>query len=528
MAHSVEHLLTTCVDNPALTSESTLGAVVELIKRPFMVASTVVPNEGGNTVLGFSAEIEQGNITRSNFLLSNTTYHEEVKRSDVTILLASGAVPYDPEVKVLFAVHPDTRLIDASAADGSFSSLIYEQNSDFLDAWFNTEKLYTGNGGMAEVKVSSNQAVMRANPVTVLFRPRRRLTADILPSLRCVFWESRANFGKGGWSAEGCWMDGTLNGLVVCRCNHLSTFTLLVSRAEVDLRNTVHGTVLSIFTVIGALLSILGLSFIVTTFILVRSWRKPIGHRIVFQLSLALILLLVTFIGGVNNVSYPMACRVAGVVLHYFLLVAFAWMTVEAYVQYLFLVRVFDTYVPRLVLKASLIAWGAPIVPIAIVLTIDKGLYNGDEGYCWIDKSAFYPAVVAPLSLLVVINVIVFILIIRSLIVTGRSAMRSTLATDKRNTQKAFAAVFNCFLLGLTWTFGFLAVGPVTSVIFSYFFCLTTVLQGFFIFLFYVVRDSSLRIEWIDWFGKIIPRKEKEFTSSGHTAFYSQAGNTSA
>lgn len=502
MANAVEHIL----------FKSDVNSTVELIERPFMAASTFIRNN--ETIIGYSATIGKGNITRSHYLLSNATYHEEIDQSDVVILLPTE-LPQHQDVRVLFVIYPDSRLLDASAASGNFSSSIYARNRE--DVWLPTDESCAGNGGMAQVKVSSEQAVTPAKPLTILFRSKTKLNFSTIAKLRCVFWEGRANNGRGGWSTEGCWINGILDDLVICRCNHLSTFTLLVSLAESNLRDTVHGTVLTIFTIIGALLSIAGLMLIVVVFITVRSWRKPLGHRIVFQLSIALILLLLTFLVGVNNVSNRLACKLAGVALHYFLFASFAWMTVEAYVQYLFLVKIFDTYVPHLLLKASLIAWGTPIVPILIVLIVDSDLYNGTAGYCWIDKRAFYPAVVAPLATMLSVNFTVFILILRSFIVTGRSVMRSSLVTTRRSAQKAFAAILNILLLGLTWTFGFLAIGLASSVVFSYLFCFTTVLQGFFIFLFYAARDPSLKVQLSKWFGHVVKSRSNELRSPGST-----------
>ena len=48
-------------------------------------------------------------------------------------------------------------------------------------------------------------------------------------SIQCVFWDVNASNGLGDWSEDGCQHNATLSdGRVVCRCNHLTNFGVLV------------------------------------------------------------------------------------------------------------------------------------------------------------------------------------------------------------------------------------------------------------------------------------------------------------
>ena len=50
-------------------------------------------------------------------------------------------------------------------------------------------------------------------------------------SIQCVFWDVNASNGLGDWSDDGCHYQATLpDGRVVCRCNHLTSFAVLVVR----------------------------------------------------------------------------------------------------------------------------------------------------------------------------------------------------------------------------------------------------------------------------------------------------------
>ena len=51
-------------------------------------------------------------------------------------------------------------------------------------------------------------------------------------------------------------------------------------------------------------------------------------------------------------------------------------------------------------------------------------------------------------------------------------------------------------LLGKTWNLVFFAVEEVTAA-FQWLFCITNSLQGFFIFLFYTVRNQEVRNTWL-------------------------------
>lgn len=56
-------------------------------------------------------------------------------------------------------------------------------------------------------------------------------------------------------------------------------------------------------------------------------------------------------------------CRGLGLLLHWSLLATFAWMALEGFHLYLLLVRVFNIYIKKYVLKLSLVAWGERLVP---------------------------------------------------------------------------------------------------------------------------------------------------------------------
>ncbi len=52
------------------------------------------------------------------------------------------------------------------------------------------------------------------------------------------------------------------------------------------------------------------------------------------------------------------ACSVLAGIVHFFTLSSLCWMAVESYNMYLMFVKVINSYIPNLVIKATAFAWG--------------------------------------------------------------------------------------------------------------------------------------------------------------------------
>nr|KAG5696042.1 hypothetical protein BaRGS_017154 [Batillaria attramentaria] len=113
---------------------------------------------------------------------------------------------------------------------------------------------------------------------------------------------------------------------------------------------------------------------------------------------------------------------------------------------------------------------GCIVSLIALILTIITYLIFN----CWLRGVAFYVAFVAPVALMIILNFIVFGIVLRVIVgkahkKLGRSDAHSTLRRLRR-------AVGVVILLGLTWVFGFMAVGEV-KLIMQYLFVVFNSLQ---------------------------------------------------
>ncbi|KAJ9590171.1 hypothetical protein L9F63_016710, partial [Diploptera punctata] len=348
------------------------------------------------------------------------------------------------------------------------------------------------------------------------------------------------------------------NVIDVCVCTHLTHFSEIVSGGEG--RSTVaygyyetddnHMRALDIITIVGCSLSLAGLLGIVITAMVFKSWRQKPGTKILLQLSLALGIQMVIFIltsADVVSSTYEIdedeciqsrlptvntellstnyeitsesqyliydanegeictvhqnrsPCIIIGALLHYSVLSAFAWMLITALLQFFRYVRVLGvTRPPRFFLKAMILGWGVPIVPVVLVLVLSPSCYIPSSPdstlLCYPSGYPLYLTILAPVGVIVAINLIVYVMIIYNIMKI----------TDRKNSedggcslvfQQIRLGVILFFLLGLSWVFGLMgAVGA--GITFSYLFCITGTLQGFVLFIFFVICDPTTRHLW--------------------------------
>uniref|UniRef100_T1JBA7 G-protein coupled receptors family 2 profile 2 domain-containing protein n=1 Tax=Strigamia maritima TaxID=126957 RepID=T1JBA7_STRMM len=283
-----------------------------------------------------------------------------------------------------------------------------------------------------------------------------------MESVSCTYWDSRLNIGKGDWSTAGCRLRSIEKNRIICECTHLTNFAVLMDIYEqADRVSGTHRHILDAITYFGCAFSILGLSLTILTFLLFSKWRKKDGNKIICNLALALLLLLIVFLAGIEQTHSPTICLTVAILLHYFILSSFCWMLVEAIQQYLLFVRVLATYIPRFLLKAMVFAWGLPLIIVVTVIGIDINQYREGHHYCWMKQDALYVSFLLPVGIIMIINAVVFILVLRGITCGRTSNLRSNQSKQQLMKTQLYAAICIFVLLGLTWVFGFLAVEKV-------------------------------------------------------------------
>ncbi|KAL2768931.1 adhesion G-protein coupled receptor G2 isoform 2 precursor [Daubentonia madagascariensis] len=324
-------------------------------------------------------------------------------------------------------------------------------------------------------------------------------------TVRCVFWDLGRNDGRGGWSSNGCSIKDRKLNETICTCSHLTSFGILLDLSRTSLLPA-QMMALTFITYIGCGLSSIFLSVTLVTYIAFEKIRRDYPSKILIQLCAALLLLNLVFLLDSWIALYKMRplCISVAVFLHYFLLVSFTWMGLEAFHMYLALVKVFNTYIRKYILKFCIVGWGVPAVIVTIVLTISPDNYglgsygkfpNGSpDDFCWINSNAvFYITVVGYFCVIFLLNISMFIVVLVQLC---RIKKKKQLGAQRKTSIQDLRSIAGLtFLLGITWGFAFFAWGPV-NVTFMYLFAIFNTLQGFFIFIFYCVAKENVRKQW--------------------------------
>ncbi|XP_014815833.1 PREDICTED: adhesion G-protein coupled receptor G2 isoform X2 [Calidris pugnax] len=322
-------------------------------------------------------------------------------------------------------------------------------------------------------------------------------------TVRCVFWDFNKNGGHGGWSHEGCIVKESRVNETVCSCNHLTSFAVLMNLYGNTALNPTQELVLTFISYIGCGLSAIFLSVTLVTYIAFEKIRRDYPSKILIQLCAALLLLNLVFLLDSWIALYDTRglCIAVAVFLHYFLLVSFTWMGLEAFHMYLALVKVFNTYVRKYILKFCIVGWGLPAVVVSIVLAVSPDNYglittgrvsiNRPDEFCWIkNRIVFYITAVGYFCLIFLINISMFIVV---LIQLCRIKKKKQLGAQRKTSIQDLRSVAGLtFLLGITWGFAFFTVNEV----FTYLFTIFNTLQGFFIFIFYCVTKENVRKQW--------------------------------
>ncbi|XP_069108796.1 uncharacterized protein [Argopecten irradians] len=457
------------ISNNIILDQTRSASVV----RPF-VASEVREFSGGtNLVIGIQLKISpEVTITNDSLNILGNEEGLDVLATDAAIILPKSLLESNVTTRLLLQIYSSAKLFNSIS-----SARRFETNSNVAAATLTQNQVKIENLGGKQVKT--------------IFKPFKQQDG-----LVCGFWEYTKNDNSGGWSTEGCRLLKRDGDRSICVCDHLTNFAILIDFEGQGSYDEDHKLALSVISVIGLVLSIIGLSFTILCFIIFKSLRKTRGQKVLFQLAIAMLCSWVVFLAGIEQTSSYNGCIAVAILLHYLILVTFMWLLVEGFLQYLRFVKVLGTYIPKFMLKASICAWGLPLIPVIVVCAIDYRLYDGGIYYCWMSLQPFYYAFALPVGLVILINIVVFVLVIVN-ILRRPEGLHSNQSERKRAVMNFWAAFSIFVLLGITWIFGYLAIED-ARIPFQYIFTLCNAFQGFFIFLLFITRDPHVRKQWKD------------------------------
>ncbi|XP_071508194.1 uncharacterized protein [Diadema antillarum] len=334
----------------------------------------------------------------------------------------------------------------------------------------------------------------------------------------CVFW----NFTISDWSSKGCeYVQQTTDFDAVtqdpssepstdrgnlskpefhtCSCTHLTNFAVLMVNTHI----IYTAYTLRALSYIGCVVSIVCLVVALATYLCNKKLRERQTHRVFMCLCGTLIGLYATYLimsslDLEQSRANPVACGALAGLVQFFMLSSIAWMGVEGYNTYLIIVQVFNTYVPNFLQKAALAAWGIPALVVIINGAIARDEYTR-RTVCFPDLWSQVGGLLIPVAVILLINVIIFILVIRQLALSakvGGKVKKDKHAERRETIERVQNAVTILVLLGLTWVTGYLLLIDGISDVVQALFIVFNSFQGLFIFLLYCVRKPVVRKQW--------------------------------
>ncbi|TDG47017.1 hypothetical protein AWZ03_006598 [Drosophila navojoa] len=329
------------------------------------------------------------------------------------------------------------------------------------------------------------------------FRKRKRFDGY------CAYW----NYGN--WTQQGITTD-TMNlsssPIVACFTHHLTQFAFLVGASNKH-RNCRYGLdrlecLLDTTTAVGCSLSLFGLLMIWLTAAISKRWRSLQSTKLLLNMCVALTLLfLLMLLLYVNEwaIRYSFdrgswACIALGAVFQYAVLFLFSWMLLVGHLQYRKHVTVLVAPTENIVGRLAAIAWTMPLLPTLALLLVDPEAYSpvlsGEfASVCYPAGAGLIYGILLPIGLVLGANVFTF-----GCILFRVSRLRHRNGQLIWQQFRLFLLLF--FLLGLTWIFGLCAYFNLGFSL-KFLFCLLATVQGFVVFVYFVVFDRYARAAWV-------------------------------
>ncbi|XP_026173793.1 adhesion G protein-coupled receptor F5-like [Mastacembelus armatus] len=327
---------------------------------------------------------------------------------------------------------------------------------------------------------------------------------------QCVFWNFTLLQNLGAWDDTGCEFVSDINNTVTCRCNHLTSFSLLMAT---DIPPSLREA-LDIITYVGVGISLASLviCLIIEGYVwkaVARNSTAFMRHVSIVNTALSLLIADICFIIAAAIANNPLEnqgkdltlpvgpCSTATFFMHFFYLALFFWMLVSGLLLFYRTVMVFSHMSKSTMLAIGFsLGYGCPLIIAAITVAVTApghGYVRKTDG-CWLNWSETKAllALVIPALTIVLINMLIVIVVLFKML---RRGVGDITQRDERHTLVVVArcVIILTPLFGLTWSLG---VGTMVSstdkgihIAFAFF----NSLQGFSILVFGTLFDSKIR-----------------------------------
>lgn len=312
----------------------------------------------------------------------------------------------------------------------------------------------------------------------------------------CVFWDFNLNNSKGGWNDRGCTQTEEGSN-VICSCNHLTPFSILMSPDE-----PAHNSVEDYITHIGLAISILSLVVCIVIESLVwktvtNNTTSYMRHVCILNTATSLLIADIWFIVTASiNVQKRNICIAATFFIHLFYLCGFFWMLSLGLILFYRLVFILHN-TSKTSQKAVVfcLGYGCPFVfaVTTIAVTLPWNTYTRKDA-CWLnwkDSKAVLAFVIPALAIVAMNLFITAVVIIK--ILRPNIGDRTNKQERKTFFQICKSLVILTPLLGLTWGFGLATIIRNSHQTFHILFALLNALQGLFILVFGTLWDNKIK-----------------------------------
>ncbi|XP_066914529.1 adhesion G-protein coupled receptor G4-like [Clytia hemisphaerica] len=321
-------------------------------------------------------------------------------------------------------------------------------------------------------------------------------------NVSCAFWDIQ----NGLWSKEGCQVTSWLQneGVVECQCQHLTDFAVIAESAIISsmTKGDEGSGFAHIFAFIGSFIAVLALGATLITYLCVKTIRSQIASKAIASFSLSLMLAFISFVAALTFVKKETLCFIVGRFLHYFILTSFSWMFIQAILLYRTIVvmstKLTDGFYFKLM---SVFAWGLPLVITGVTSFFSyqmsfKQNNEHDVKLCFVEKAQFYGAVLAPTVLLAIVNVLLFIPIVRNMGDSDLLLTNTIEKNKKENTKRAKATFLITAIMVLLWTFAILH-GMFQLVALQFIYLALIPVLGVLVCVLNIIRNEDAKKVWL-------------------------------
>ncbi|XP_077076318.1 adhesion G-protein coupled receptor F2 isoform X1 [Siphateles boraxobius] len=322
-------------------------------------------------------------------------------------------------------------------------------------------------------------------------------------TMQCVFW----NVSEERWSDEGCdYVQGPGN-TVYCECNHLTSFSMLMSKHSVSMPFLDQLTYVGLGISICSLIIYIIIECLVWSAV-VKSSLSHFRHTSLLNIALCLLLADCSFLASsFPSILNETLCLILVVAKHYFFLAMFFWMLCLSVMLVHQLIFVFSHIGKKMyMILGFTIGYVCPTVTVAVTYVYydqasDIPYYSSKT--CWLTYQSVMQgsihAFLFPVGTIVLVNIASMVVVIATVL------KPSGAETNKKGDKDAAKSIIKVILFltpifGGTWILGIFVFlmddfTQFMTYVVHYAFTIVNSLQGFFILLTGCFAEKRVRDE---------------------------------